>query len=130
MDAKIKPPADTWDATNALRADTLLYLPRKEATVLQWAVRGCVLWLTEQLPMPVVAYRGSDTKGHLRAAMRDLQETARFLRYAYRHSVEVMDSSFKEEELGIWAGELAAEVNVLAETIAVRLNPNVRKPHE
>jgi hypothetical protein len=129
VDAKQKSTADIWDTTNALRADTLLYLPKKEATVLEWAVRGCVLWLTEHLPMPAVAYRGSDTKGHLQAAMRDLQATARFLRYAYRHSVEVMDSSSKEEELGRWAGDLATEVNALAEAIAGRLNPNVRKPH-
>jgi len=119
---------ETWSAGAApLRAATLLYLPEKEAEVLEWAVRACIFSVTETLPMPDVRYRRSEAKGHLRAALLDLQATARFLRYACRHSVEVMDSPPAEEALGEWAGELAAELEALAAQIEARIGPGAGK---
>ena len=118
-----------WDYLSPLRETALSYLPGDDLARL---AQGFASWVlteyVEQAAGPFPTFRGSRTKAELRAALRDLRHTARFLSMVAEpgfHSA----SSPSERRLSRFADGLALRVERLAGEIDKQITPQAgRKP--
>lgn len=80
-------------------------------------------WFFERHSVLEPSFRGSMAKGHLLAAQDDLRFTARFLAHVARIGVEEVATA-SETELGLFADQLALEVERIADAIERRIAPS------
>lgn len=107
-----------WNDLDPLRATVLVYSPREISGALRWLASAGVTKFLENIDPPP---GGSTAKGQLRAAAEDLRFTARFLASTAINLNVVMASSPAETKLGLFADEIALEVERIAHNIETRI---------
>lgn len=103
----------------ALRECVLLRFPEGHARILREIFPALSTIYGEEGAEPDFKYRGSYTKGQLRAVMLDLRYSARFLAMVARMGID--EVSVRDQELGWFADRLALDVEALADRIAERI---------
>lgn len=114
-----------WGEMQALRECAIVAYPEPHVRILREIFPALYTFYLEEDLYLERTYRGSITKGQLRAVIQDLRYTARFLAMVARQSVGGDRES--DRELGWLADRFAVHIEKLADLIEKRIVPKRKR---